>query len=143
MAYGMTYEKLSKILWTAGLDWTTDTIKVALLGSGYSPDLNAQEFWDDVNSNEITGTGYTAGGLTITGATIVDNDDGTVIIDCDDIEWTGATFTVNYAVVYKDTGSASTSPLIACIDLEGGVTITASPFSIQVPPTGLINSYTG
>jgi len=139
----MTYEKLSKVLWTAGLDWTSDTIKAALLAPTYTVDQYTHEFWSDVNADEVSSAGYTAGGATVTGTTIIDSDSGAVIIDCDDLDWTGVTFTVRYIVFYKDTGTSSTSPLICCVDLEADITITASVFSLIVPPTGFIISYTG
>lgn len=44
---------------------TGDTLKMALLGSGYTPDLATDTHWADIDSHEITGTGYTAGGVTL------------------------------------------------------------------------------
>lgn len=49
------------------IDWLSDDLRYALLGSGYTPDIAAHDFWNDVVANEITGTGYTANGLAISG----------------------------------------------------------------------------
>lgn len=56
-------------------DFLSDNIYIALVGSGYTPNLATHDFWDDVVANEISGTGYTANGallgsktLTITAA---------------------------------------------------------------------------
>jgi hypothetical protein len=45
-------------------DWDTDTIKCALTTSTYTVDIDTHDFFNDV-TNEITGTGYTAGGATL------------------------------------------------------------------------------
>jgi hypothetical protein len=51
--------------------WETDTIKMALMASGYTPSM-ASTHWSDVSASEITGTGYTAGGATLGSPTIVE-----------------------------------------------------------------------
>jgi hypothetical protein len=50
-------------------DWDTDTIKVALTTSTYVPDIDVHDFFNDV-TNEVTGTGYTAGGATLATPTL-------------------------------------------------------------------------
>ena len=143
MAIAYTYEKLSKVLWSGGLDWTTDDVKVALVGSGYTPDMFADEFWDTPEADEISGTGYTAGGQSIAGAVITDNDDGTVVIDCDDPVWTTTTLSgIRFAVFYKDTGTPSTSPLLLYVDFETDLSTSGIDFSIAIPASGVVNSYT-
>jgi hypothetical protein len=47
----------------------TATIKVALV-TGYTPDRDAHDYWDDVVANEESGTGYTAGGATLANTTV-------------------------------------------------------------------------
>lgn len=44
------------------IDFLSDNIYCALVGSGYTPNLATHDFWDDVVANEVTGTGYTANG---------------------------------------------------------------------------------
>lgn len=51
------------------VDWNTDTIKCQLHTSTYAPNYNTHAYQSDL-TNEITGTGYTAGGKTLTGCTI-------------------------------------------------------------------------
>ena len=49
-----------------GADLTTNTIKVALVGSGWTPNQDTNDEWADVSANEIAGgTGYTTGGYTL------------------------------------------------------------------------------
>lgn len=95
-------------------DFTADTIKVALTTDDYTPDVDTHQNFDDV-TDEITGTGYTAGGATLTGvgwayAT------GAATLACDPAAWTTATFTARRAIVYKDTGVPATSRLLSYVD---------------------------
>jgi hypothetical protein len=55
-------------------DWDTDTIKIALMGTGYSFD-DAHDFWNDISANDYgSATGYTAGGDTIATRAITQTD---------------------------------------------------------------------
>lgn len=47
------------------INWGADTIKMALMTSGYTPNLGSDQLWSGISANEITGTGYTAGGATL------------------------------------------------------------------------------
>ena len=44
------------------VDFLSDSIYLALVGTGYTPNIATHDFWDDVVANEISGTGYTANG---------------------------------------------------------------------------------
>lgn len=46
------------------IDFDSDTIKMLLTTSAYTPDFDAHDYRDDV-TNEVSGTGYTAGGATL------------------------------------------------------------------------------
>ena len=50
---------------SGNINWASDTIKMALVGSGYTPNLATDTHWSDVSANEVTGTGYSAGGDTL------------------------------------------------------------------------------
>lgn len=52
------------------IDYLSDTIKVGLVTSAYSPNQATHDFWNDVVANEISGTGYTAGGATLASKTL-------------------------------------------------------------------------
>lgn len=52
-------------------DLSTDSVNVALLGSGYTPNFDADAYWSDISSHEISGTGYTAGGIAVAGSSWV------------------------------------------------------------------------
>lgn len=118
-------------------DWDTDTIKISLHTSTYTPDLDTHDFWNDA-TNEISGTGYTTGGATLTtSAATYDTASDQVRIDATDPQWTTASFTARIAVIYKSTGVSSTSPLIIYIDFGGDETVTSGTFMIQFDSTGI------
>lgn len=120
------------------IDWDTDTIKIALVKSGYTPDQDAHDFFNDITEELTTTGGYTAGGKTLTAvAPSYDTASNEMRLDANDVEWTGATFTCRYAIVYKSTGTASTSPLICYIDFGENQTISAGTFKITFDATGV------
>ncbi|KFZ25929.1 MAG: hypothetical protein KQ78_01885 [Candidatus Izimaplasma bacterium HR2] len=99
------------------IDFLVDTIKVALLVTGYTPDQDAHIYWDDVSASEVSGTGYTAGGDTLVGKGLTyDGPSNTIKLDGTDTTWSASTITAYYAVVYVDTGVPATSALICYID---------------------------
>lgn len=136
--YGLVVEKMFSGL----LDVTTDTLKCALLDATYTPDQDVDEFWADISAGEVAGTAYVAGGQTLAGvAATYTPATNTLMIDCDDPAWIGATILdIRYAVFYKDTGSAATSPLICYMDFITDQDVTTANLSIAIPVTGLIQA---
>ncbi|MBT3239371.1 MAG: hypothetical protein HON98_02585 [Chloroflexi bacterium] len=131
------YNKAKSAILKGEINLLTDTIKVALVGSGYTADKDADEFFDDI-SNEVSGTGYTAGGKVLSnkGITVEDAND-LASFDADDPTWTVSTVTARAAVLYKDTGLASTSPLIAYIDFGQDFSKAGADFTIQWDSAGI------
>lgn len=122
----------------ADIDLEADTLKVALVTSSYSPDIDADAFFDDL-SDEISGTGYTAGGKALDNAAVTEDDaNDRAVLDGDDVTWTIATFTVRGAVLYKDSGSAATSPLIAYFDFGQDYSPDGEDFTIQWHTDGIL-----
>ena len=120
-------------------DWDTDTIKVALLSSAYTPNQDTHDFFDDVSANEITGTGYSSGGFTLSSCAVsYDSASNEIRLDAADIVANPATFTARYAVVYKDTGTASTSPLLGLIDFGADESPASASFTISWSSSGVL-----
>jgi hypothetical protein len=121
------------------IDLDTDTIKVALLTSGYTPAQDTDTYWADVSSHEASGTGYTAGGATLASKTVAYTAaSNTFTFDAADTSWTGATVTARYAVIYDaQTGSAATEPLLAFVDFGADQTATAGTFTITWNASGI------
>lgn len=123
----------------ADLDWTADTIKVALSTSGEVPDQDNDDFFNDV-SNEVSGTGYTADGATLGSPTrTYTGGTNTLSLDAADTAWTTATFTARNAHVYKDRGGAtSADELLSYVDFGGDETVSSGTFTIQWHADGVI-----
>lgn len=120
------------------VDFDADTIKVALVTSAYTPNFDTHDFFDDV-TNEVVGTGYTAGGATLGSPTItLDTTNDRVDFDAADTSWTSSTITARGAVIYKSTGTPSTSPLIAYIDFGTDQISSAGTFLIQWNASGIL-----
>lgn len=127
---------------STAINLKTDTLKLSLHTSSYTPDVDADEFFDDLD-NEVSSSGsYTAGiagGYTLTPTISTDDTDNEGVFDATDVSITGASITARYAVIRKDTGVASTSPIIAIIDLGSDITSTAGTFTITFASEGILN----
>lgn len=133
------YNSFKSKIMSGAIDLDTDTIKVALVTSTYTPDQDVHDFFDDV-TNEVSGTGYTAGGATLASVVVsADNTDNEGVFDAADTTWSTSTITARGAVIYKSTGLASTSPLIAYIDFVSDKSSSAGNFTIQFSAEGILN----
>jgi hypothetical protein len=116
------------------IDWTTATIKVMLVDSNYALDIDAHSFKSDIDalSVEVSGTGYTAGGADLANKTVTrDDTNDWSVFDADDVVWSSSTITARGAIVYYDTGTASTSTLIAFVDFVTDKSSSDGDFIIQ------------
>lgn len=123
------------------IDWDSDTIKVALLSSSYTPNQDTHDYWDDVSANEVTGTGYTAGGATLANKS-ASYDAGTNVVklDADDVTWSSSTITARYAVIYDDTPATdATKPLIGYVDFVTDQSSNNGNFTITWDSDGIVN----
>jgi hypothetical protein len=122
------------------IDFDSDTIKVALLTNAYTPDQDAHNYYDDVVANEVTGTGYTAGGSTLANKTNTYNSATNVIVlDADDVTWSSSTITARYAVIYDATPATNaTKPLIGYVDFGSDQSSSNGNFTITWDATGIV-----
>lgn len=90
------------------INWTNDTIKAVLVSSSYSPNSASDQFLSIVQAATGSLTGQTLSSKTVT-AGVAQGSNVT-------FSAVPAGFTWNYALLYKDTGSVNTSPLIALLD---------------------------
>jgi len=120
----------------------SDTIKGSLHTSSYAPHADDDEFFDDVD-NEVSSSGsYTAGaagGYTLTTTVSTDDTDDEAVFDATDVSITNASIGARYFIIRKDTGTASTSPLICVLDFGSTITSTAGTFSITFASEGILN----
>lgn len=132
------YGKFLQSLFNKEIDFDSDTIKVMLCTSAYTPDQDTHRYKSDV-TNEITGSGYTAGGITLTSATVTyDAANNRITFDAADAEWNPATITARHVVIYDATpGADTTRPLIAFMSYDADVSSTAAPFRLIWDAAGI------
>ena len=120
------------------IDFNSDAIKVMLCTSTYSPNQDTHQYKSSV-TNEVTGTGYTAGGATLANCTITyTGASNTLKLDADDVSWAASTITARYAVIYDSTpASDATRPLIALIDFGADMSSTSGAFTITFDANGI------
>jgi hypothetical protein len=122
------------------IDWDTDTIKVALLTNSYTPDQDAHNYWDDVSTYQVTGTGYTAGGAALTNKTnTYTGASNVIVLDADDVTWSSSTITARYAVIYNDSPATNaTKGLIGYVDFGSDQSSSNGNFTITWDATGIV-----
>jgi len=133
------YGKFLNALANKEVDLNSDTIKVQLHTSSYTPDQDTHDYHNDLTNEVANGNGYTTGGATLgspsfsyTGATNVFMFDGA------DVSWTSSTITARYAVLVDTTpGSTSTNPLIGYVDFGTDVSTTNGTFQITWDAAGI------
>jgi hypothetical protein len=126
---------------SAAIDLEGDTIKGMLLTSTHTADVDADVFIDDVSTNEISATGsYSAGGVTLTTTATTDDIDDEGVFDATDMSVTSATIPdAQWLVIYKDTGTPSTSPIICEIDFGSAQSCSNGTFTVTFAAEGIIN----
>lgn len=127
------YTQATQLAWSGGLNYLSDTIKVALVTSSYTLNLGHEE-WADVSANEVTnGDGYTTGGLTLASKTLT-----TIKVSAANPVWDPLDKQFRYAVFYKlGSGMSLTNPLLGVIDYGDTVTVNNVAFTIVIPSTGI------
>ena len=108
------YPAGKKALLDGDIDLLVDTIKVVLIDTGTVAYSAAHDFLDDVSAAAV-GTAVTLGTKTTTAGAF----------DSADPTWVGVSgATIEAVIMYKDTGVAATSPLIAFYDVLTGLPLT-------------------
>lgn len=126
--YGLTLEKM--LIDTAGQSMEAETHKELLVQDLYTPDFNLHDFRADV-TDEVTGTGYTAGGVTVT-TTEITIASGVLTFDMADTVYSIVTISDAMAgIFYFNVGTAATDPLVLLQDFVTAASATAANFTIQ------------
>lgn len=136
---GAVYGK-APIAWlNKEVDLLDDTIKVALTTSSYTPDQDTHDYFNDV-TNEVTGTGYVAGGTAIANDSLAYTaGTNTLKYDGDDVSWPSSTITARTAVIYDATpGTDATRPLIAYQQSDGDIVSSSGTFTVQWNASGIL-----
>ena len=122
-AYNSFKQKLLNQANAIDFDDAGTSIKIAFVQAAYTPNIDTHDFFDDI-TNELSGGGYTAGGYALdTKAVNLDTVNDRAEFDAADEAVTGVIGTYRYVILYKDTGTASTSPLIGYWDMGANITL--------------------
>jgi hypothetical protein len=89
-------------------------------------------------TNEVSGTGYTAGGNTLTISANPASSGTTAFLDFADTTWSTATITARGALIYLADGG--TNPAVAVLDFGSDKTSTAGDFTIVFPAADASNA---
>ena len=124
IAHTVTKSHLSDLYASYG----TDTYKMALYSSSASLDKDTAAY---TATGEVSGAGYTAGGVSlVASASMLTFDDDVLVIDWDDPSWTSATFTARGALIYNSSDSNKSATVIDFVDDQ---TVANDTFTFQFP----------
>jgi len=112
---------------------TGDTFKIALFTSSATLDASTTAY---STTNETSGTGYTAGGNTLTNVTPTTSGT-TAFTDFADTTWSTASITARGALIYNSTDS---NKAVVVLDFGADKTSTAGDFTIQFPTADASNA---
>ena len=107
---------------------TGNTFKLALFTSSATLGAGTTAY-AATGMNEMSGTGYTAGGKALTSVT-PSLDSSTACCDFDDISWTSATFTANACLIYN---TNSSDKAVCAVAFGGDKSVSSGTFTIQFP----------
>lgn len=107
-------------------DLLTDTIKIALYTA--LADLTEQTT-EYTTVEEVSGSGYSAGGIVLTGAT-VNSSGSTAYVSFNNASWTSASFTCRGALIYN---ASKANKSIAVLDFGSDKTVSNNTFTVTFP----------
>lgn len=132
--YGLTLEKM--MIDTAAQSLEAETHKVLMVTDTEAPDFTAHDFRNDILA-EVTGTGYTAGGNTLT-TTEITLAAGLLTFDAADVAWASSTIANAMAAVgYFNVGTAATDQLVFLSDFVTAASSSGGTFTIQWNASGI------
>jgi len=126
-----------KALLDGEMDFSSDTaqvFKIALYTSSATLDATTTAY---SATNEVAGTGYSAGGETLTISVNPTTSGTTAYLDFSDVVWASASITARGALIYK---SGGTNPAVAVLDFGSDKTSTSGNFTIVFPTADASNA---
>jgi hypothetical protein len=117
------YDKGREAFLSGDIDWTTDNIKVVLVDNSYTPNTSTDQYLSTILAGWRVDTSANLSSKTVSGG-VADAADETISnVSGNDIY---------YIVIYKDTGTEATSPLIAVIDSATGLPYSPDGNDIEI-----------
>jgi len=137
----VTFEEFSLDLANGVHNLGSDTFKVALIDNTDTEPVagTATPRWADFSGNEVSGTGYTAGGATLSGTSTAEAAGVTTFDDTGNVTWSqnGAGPTdIYWAVLYNDTAAADQA--VGFLDMGGPVSLVDGDVTITWNASGIL-----
>ena len=110
--------------------YTNSAVPTDFGGSGTEMNASVTKY---ATNNEVSGTGYSAGGGTLTISTNPTTSGTTAFLDFSDETFSTATITARGAIIYRSDGSAPTNDACIVLDFGADKTSTAGDFTIVFP----------
>lgn len=130
--YGLSLEKA--LINGVALNWEAEDLDIGMVQDGYTPNFDTHDFYADI-TNEVAGTGYTAGGQALTGTEITLSG-GVLTWDATDPAWTTSTITdAMGGFIYAD---LVTDELICLLDFVTAASSSGGTFTIQLNASGIL-----
>jgi len=132
--YGLTLEKV--FIDTLGESFEAEDNKVLMVTDSEAPNFDTHDFRNDILA-EVTGTGYTLGGVALT-STEITLASGVLTFDAADVSWASSTIANAMAAVhYTNVGTSATDQLCSLHDFVTAASTTNGTFTIAWHASGL------
>lgn len=137
--FGLTLEKFLNVtsLPASGLESET-AVAITMITDSATPDFTTHNFWDDLEGQEVSGDGYTAGGIALT-STELTLSAGVLTYDGADLSWASSTISSAMAAVgrFDRGGASSADELLFLLDFVTAASTTNGTFTVQINASGI------
>lgn len=120
------------------IDLDVETHKVALFTNSITPNFSSDTAYgvSPYNANEVSGTGYTAGGALLTTTTLTESPTGTLMFDAADVSWASSTITnARGALIYADASGGNEA--LVLVNFGADYSTSNGTFTIQWASGGI------
>jgi hypothetical protein len=128
----LIYDSFKEYIGDGTIDLDGHTFKLMLCTSSYTPSSTHTQ--KSQVTNEVSGTGYTAGGATLQNVSW-NRSGGTVTFDADNVTWANSTITARYGIIYDD--DATNDELCVCLDFGEDKTSSNGNFTVNFHASGI------
>ena len=136
----LIYDSCLRDLQIGAIDTDADTFKAMLVTSTYTPNKGTHAKKSDI-TNEVTGTGYTAGGVTCACTPALNTTSHVMVLTFAAVSWTTSTITARGMVIYKSRGGASSADeLVGYLDFGTNISSAGGTFAVAASTLTTTNS---
>lgn len=116
----------------------SDDIKAAMFTNNITPNFSTDRNYGSApyNANEVSGTGYTAGGASLASKVVDESPAGTLRFHAGNVSWPGSTISNARCVLLYDS-TLSSDPAIVLVNFGADYSTSNGTFTIQWQPVGI------